>query len=311
MKNLLLLATLLLSNVFYAQFPVWINSFDTPADLEGWTIHDLNTNGNAWLQGQNIYHNGTTLAYGADGVLRHSISNVPSGNVTGFATENDWIISPEIDLTSASGTITLAAYIGRQRLTHTSLGRFLYIYESTPGNEVPELAGFQAMAVDAEGTQIAYPYKIVAGEGGNPFTTDLTQFVESLVDISAFAGKKIYIGLWSNRITTGPTGGVNVQNININEIGIYATEILGSHNVEKEVTTTQIIQNPATTELLLQLNPAIKNNAASLHIYNIMGQHVLTAPYSSRTDVNLLSAGTYFLQITNGETVERLKFIKK
>lgn len=312
MKNLLLLAALLVTNVFYGQLPVWINSFDSPDDMIGWTFHDLNGNGNQWVQGQNIYHNGTSLVYGTSGVLRFSISNVPSGNATGFATENDWVISPEIDLTSVSGTITLAAYLGRQRTTHTSVSRFAYIYASTPEKQVPDLSDFQSMALNAAGEQITYPYLLGAGEGAgrNPFTSDLTQFAESLVNISAFAGKKIYIGLWSNRITTGITAGQNVQNINIDEMGIYATE-LGTKDIDKGLNTTKILQNPATSELVLELNPLLSAEQTTVKMYNMMGQEIMTAPFSTRTDVSFLSSGTYLITITDGDTVEKLKFIKK
>lgn len=310
MKNLLLLATLLVSNIFYGQLPVWVNSFDSADDMVGWTFHDLNGNGNQWVQGQNIYHNGTSLVYGSAGVLRYSISNVPSGNVTGFATENDWAISPEIDLTSASGTITLAGYIGRQRTTHTTLGRFVYIYVSTPQKPVPDLSDFQALAVDADGNQISYPYEINGGQVSNPFPTDLTQFLESLVDISVFAGKKIYIGLWSNRIASGVNAGRNVQNINIDEIGIYATA-LGTKDIEKGVTATKILQNPATSELVLELNPLLSAEQTTVKIYNMMGQEIMVLPYATRTNVATLSNGTYLITITDGNTVEKLKFIKK
>lgn len=309
MKNLLLVAALLLSNLFYGQLPVWVNSFDSADDMAGWTFHDLNANGNKWIQGQNIYHDGTSLIYGTSGVLRYSISNVPTGNVTGFATENDWVISPEIDLTSASGTITLAAYIGRQRTTHVSLGRYIYIYVSTPEKQVPELSDFQALAVDANGNQVNYPYEMVAGQGGTPFPNDLTEFAESLEDISAFAGKKIYIGLWSNRISSGTTGGRNVQNINIDEIGIYATA-LGTKDIEKGA-TTKILQNPAASELVLELNPALAPEQTTVTMYTMLGQKVMAMPYAARTDVASLANGTYLITITDGTTVERLKFIKK
>lgn len=305
MKNLVLLAALLVSNVFYAQFPVWINSFDTPEDLSGWTFHDLNGNGNKWVQGPNIYHNGTTLAYGASGVLRYSINLVPTGNAASFATENDWAISPEIDLTNASGTITLAAYIGRQRTTHNSVSRVVYIYESTLQKPVPALADFQALAVDANGNQVQdNPYIIAA----SAFPSDLTQTVESLVNISAFAGKKIYIGLWSNRVTSGAS--LNVQNINIDEMGIYAT-VLGTKDVEKGTSLTKIVQNPAASELLLDLNPLFEASQAKIKIYNMMGQEIMALPYSDRTNVAALSSGTYLINITDGKSIERLKFIKK
>jgi hypothetical protein len=100
MKKLFLLSVVLVSQAAAAQELVWSNSFETADDLQGWTIHDLNNNGNAWSQGKNIYHNGTTMAYGTSGTIRHSINLVPSGTAANFASENDWIISPEIDLSS-------------------------------------------------------------------------------------------------------------------------------------------------------------------------------------------------------------------
>lgn len=307
MKKIILSSVLFLSQLAAAQSLVWGNSFDTPADLQGWTFHDLNNNGNGWVQGQNIYHNGTTLAYGTAGVLRHSINLVPTGNSTGFTTENDWIISPQIDLTNTAGTVTLAAYIGRQRSTHTIVARELFIYVSTPQKEVPTLSDFQAMTVDADGNDVQSMYKIQVGDSANPFPADLTQFVESLVDLSAFAGKKIYIGMWSNRKTSGN----NVQNINIDEIGIYATSFLETKDVKRNKIVTQIMENPVREALKLQLNPALKENITMISVYNAAGQKVLTTQYSEAINTAGLTSGVYIAEITDGKTMERLKFIKK
>ncbi|MBE4949253.1 T9SS-dependent choice-of-anchor J family protein [Chryseobacterium culicis] len=307
MKKILLSSVLFLSHLAAAQTLVWGNSFDSPADLQGWTFHDLNGNSNGWVQGQNIYHNGTALAYGTAGVLRHSISLVPTGNATGFATENDWIISPQIDLTNTAGTVTLAANIGRQRSTHTIVARDLFIYVSTPQKEVPTLADFQAMTVDAGGNDVQSLYKIQVGDSANPFPVDLTEFVQSLVDLSAFAGKKIYIGMWANRKASGN----NIQNINIDEIGIYATAFLGTKEVKRNRTATQIAENPVKESLQLRLNPELKENAAVVSIYNAAGQKMLTTRYSGTISVQGLISGTYLAEITDGKITERLKFIKK
>ncbi|MEF9478858.1 T9SS-dependent choice-of-anchor J family protein [Chryseobacterium sp. RRHN12] len=307
MKKIILSSALFLTHLAAAQSLVWGNSFDTPADLQGWTFHDLNSNGNGWVQGQNIYHNGTSLTYGTAGVLRHSISLVPTGNATGFTTENDWIISPQIDLTNVSGTVTLAAYIGRQRSTHTIVARDLFIYVSTPQKEVPALSDFQAMTVDGNGNDISSPYKIQVGDSANPFPADLTEFVESLVDLSAFAGKKIYIGMWANRKASGN----NIQNINIDEIGIYADSFLGTKDVKRNKIITQIAENPVKEFLQLQLNPALKENITVVSIYNAAGQKVLTAQYSKAIHLAGLTSGAYIAEITDGKTTERLKFIKK
>lgn len=307
MKKLFLLSIVLVSQAAAAQFQVWSNSFDTPADLQGWTTHDLNNNGNGWVQGQNIYHNGTALTYGTSGVLRYSVSLVPTGNAPGFGTENDWIISPEINLEGAAGTISLAAYIGRQRTTHLNFGRDIFIFVSTPQKQVPELADFQAMTVDANGNDIPSPYSIIAGNTNNPFPADLTQFNENLIDISAFAGKKIYIGLWSNRKPSGN----NLQNINIDEISIYASSFLGTKDIKKKEKLTKIMENPVKDFLQIKLSPDFSENKTTVNIYNIAGQKVFSTQYTRSLNVGTLQTGAYITEISDGKTTERLKFIKR
>ncbi|REC59840.1 T9SS C-terminal target domain-containing protein [Chryseobacterium pennae] len=308
MKKIILSSVLFLSQLATAQSLVWGNTFDTPDDLQGWTFHDLNGNNNGWIQGANIYHNGTSLTYGSTGVLRHSTNLVPSGSATGFGTENDWIISPQIDLTGASGTITLTSAIGRQRASHIIVSRDLYIYVSTPQKEVPGLADFQAMTVDGSGNYLQSPYKIQVGSSTNPFPADLTQFGESLVDLSAFAGKKIYIGMWANRNASGN----NIMNINIDEMAIYATSsTLSTKDVKKKENLTKIAENPVKEYLQLQLNPALKENITAIHIYNAAGQKVLTTQYSRLISTAVLSEGVYIAEVTDGKTTERLSFIKK
>lgn len=308
MKKLFLLSIVLVSQVAAAQELVWSNSFETPDDLQGWTIYDLNNNGNKWTQGKNIYLSGTTMVYGTAGSIRHSINLVPSGTAANFATENDWITSPEIDLSSASGTITLAAYVGRQRASQTAVARDLFIYVSTPQKPVPDLADFQALAVDANGNDLPNPYKIKGGYTENPFPADLNQFVESLVDLSAFAGKKIYIGIWSNRKSAGS----NIQNINIDEMAIYASSLtLSTKDVKKKENLTRIIENPVRENLQLKLNPALKENLTTIHIYNAAGQKMISTQYSRAINIAALSTGVYIVEVTDGKTTDRLNFIKK
>jgi hypothetical protein len=304
MKKIILLSVLFLSQMIFAQFPVWINSFNTPADLQGWTFHDINGNGNQWVQGQNIYHNGTSLAYGTTGVLRYSTNLVPTGNATGFAGENDWIISPEIDLTNVGGTITLAGYIGRQRSTHASVSRDLYIFVSTSQKPVPGLSDFQQLATDAQAAGGA-TYRFSASTN---LPTDLTQFAESLVNISAFAGKKIYIGLWSNRITSGSAP--NSQNINIDEMAIYAS-VLNTKEVKTGKVLSKIIENPVSSSLQIKLDVALKENNTTVSVYNMSGQQILKTKYSKNINVSEFPAGTYIVEVSDAMVSERLKFIKK
>jgi len=304
MKKIILLSVILLSKAVFAQIPVWMNTFETPSDLQGWTFYDTNGNGNGWMQGQNIYHNGTSLAYGTAGVLRHSINLVPTGNATGFATENDWIVSPEIDLTSAGGNITLAGYVGRQRSTHASVSRDLYIFVSTSQKPVPGLADFQQLATDAQSAGGA-TYRFSASSN---LPSDLTQFAESLVNISAFAGKKIYIGLWSNRVSSG--GAPNSQNINIDEMAIYAS-VLSTKEVKTGKVLSKIIENPVSSSLQIKLDAALKENNTTVSVYNMGGQQILKTKYSKNINVAEFPAGTYIVGVSDGIVSERMKFIKK
>ena len=196
---------------------VWSNSFDTSAELQGWTFHDGNGNGNQWVQGQNIIYNGTELTYGTAGVLRHSKGLVPTGFAAGFETEDDWVISPEIDLTNAGGTITFAGYIGRQGTYTSRAGRHIFIYVSTPEKPVPTLTDFQALSS---------AFTMGAGTTSFPWSSNVEEFTEVTKDISSYAGQKIYIGMWTNSVSSGNAS--NYQNINIDEMAIYATEISGT-----------------------------------------------------------------------------------
>ena len=309
MKKTILFSILLLPLLAFSQLPVWVNSFDNAQDLQGWTFYDGNGNNNQWQQGNNIFYNGTTLAYGTSGVLRYSINLVPSGTATSFSTENDWIVSPEIDLTGASGTVTLAAYIKRQRTTHTIVGRDLWIFVSTPQKPVPVLADFQAMTIDGNGNNIPSQYTIIAGNTSNPWpSTDLNEAAECLVNLSGFAGKKIYIGFWSNRITSG----LNAQNINIDEIGIYASSlVLDTKESKNQKNNTKIMENPVSAYLQLQLNPALNENRTTINVYNMSGQKVLMSEYSENINVETLSAGTYLVTVSDGKITENLKLMKK
>lgn len=304
MKKIILLSVILLSKAVFAQIPVWMNTFETQSDLQGWTFYDTNGNGNGWMQGQNIYHNGTSLAYGTAGVLRHSINLVPTGNATGFATENDWIVSPEIDLTSAGGNITLAGYVGRQRSTHASVSRDLYIFVSTSQKPVPGLADFQQLATDAQSAGGA-TYRFSASSN---LPSDLTQFAESLVNISAFAGKKIYIGLWSNRVSSG--GAPNSQNINIDEMAIYAS-VLSTKEIKTGKALSKIIENPVSSSLQIKLDAALKENNTTVSVYNMASQQILKTKYTKNINVSEFPAGTYIVDVSDGIVSERMKFIKK
>lgn len=292
MKNLLLFTALLVFNISNAQFPVWINSFDSAADLDGWTFHDLNNNGNNWIQGAN-WRDGAT---GTEQVLRYTRAPLSGIYYPNAHTENDWLISPAIDLTSASGTIQLAIYWNKvySNQNMDSSGRVFYISTS------PDLASFQQL----EGT---FDYLFLS-DGDTAFPASPNEFLESIVDVSAFAGKTIYIGLPSKVDNDLP---FQVAPINIDQMGIFASELLSVDDINASKVITQIVQNPVASSLKLQLNPAFEPTTTFVKVYNMAGQEVLASVYKDQIEVSALAAGTYIIHISNGTAVEKLKFIKK
>lgn len=296
-KKIILLLVISIFGLSEAQQLVKQFTFDTPADVQGWSFYDGNGNGNQWVQGQNIIQNGTQLTYGTAGVLRHSKELVPTGFAPGFETEDDWVISPEIDLTNASGTITFAGYIGRQRTNIPRAGRQIFIYESTPAKPVPDLSDFQALTA---------AFNMNAGTTAFPWDpTNVEVFIEVTRDMSAYAGKKVYIGMKTDSDSGG--NAPNYQNINIDEISIYADEYTMATSDAKGKTAVIIYPNPATD--VLYLKGVSKANAA---VYSTAGQLVSKqAVTNGQLNVSALPKGVYTLSVEADGKVSTTKFIKK
>ena len=291
MKKIILLLIILVSGVCNAQLPVWVNTFDSAADLEGWTFHDLNNNGNNWVQGSN-WRNGEA---GTEQVLRYTTFPLVGDYYPNADTENDWIISPAIDLSSASGTIQLAIYWNKVFSNQNNAsGRLVFISTS------PDLAGFQQLQL--QGNQ---GYYFVTDDV--VFPTNPNEFAESILDISTFAGSTIYIGLLSTDDTDYT---FQIAPINIDQMGAFAST-LGVEDFNTAKTPTIILQNPVASTLKLQLNPAFEQSNTAVKIYNVMGQEVLEMAYNDQIEVSGLSAGAYIMHVKNGMVVEKLKFIKK
>jgi Secretion system C-terminal sorting domain len=287
MKKTILLLIILFSVVCNAQYPVWVNGFDSATDLEGWTFHDLNNNDNNWVQGAN-WRNGEA---GTQQVLRYTTFPLTGDYYPNADTENDWIISPAIDLSSASGSIQLAIYWNKVYNNNNAAGRVFYISTS------PELASFQQL----EG---GFDYYFVSDD--ITFPASPNEFAESIIDISSFAGNTIYIGLQS-KVDNDLT--FQIAPINIDQMGIFAST-LDIKDVNAPKTLTKIVQNPVGSTLQLQLNPALEPTTTVVKVYNIMGQEVFTAAYSNQIEVSALAAGAYIMHVTNGAVVEKLKFVK-
>ncbi|HBS85338.1 MAG: hypothetical protein A2W91_16150 [Bacteroidetes bacterium GWF2_38_335] len=153
------------------------------ADLAatGWTTNDADGDGQVWtiVAASPGPHSGTKNASSA------------SWNSTPL-TPNNWLISPQIDLTSASGTIFLKYFVAAQDPDWES--EHYSVNVSTTGTAV------------ANFTQVLDETLPVVG-------TSLTYFERS-IDLSAYAGQQIYIAFRHYNCT-------DMFRINIDDVSVY------------------------------------------------------------------------------------------
>ncbi|WP_281310424.1 T9SS type A sorting domain-containing protein [Flavobacterium flavigenum] len=342
MKNLLLFTALLVFGVSNAQFIVWETTFETPEERAGWRFYDGNNNNNTWSIGKHVVRKAATPnmyeEVSPDNVLRYSryVPNVV-GSPANFKADifndfEDWVISPEIDLTAASGEIILAAMIGRviaynTTSTSNNTDRSVFVYVSTPVKPVPDVTDFKALRADMIAAYESNPNSSILPKKLSITNADYVSsgnalFAQATSDLSQYAGKKIYIGFWNNLTNANRPIDQQISSsffldsnssatFQIDEMQIFASALLGVDDINTPKVLTQLVQNPVVSTLLLQLNPAFDPTSTFVKVYNMLGQEVLATSYKDQIEVSALVTGTYIVHITNGTTVEKLKFIKK
>lgn len=339
MKNInqfLVFFSLILSGVIHAQVLVWENTFNTPQERAGWVFYDGNNNNNTWNIGKHVVRNAATPnmyeEVSPDYVLRHSAykpnvvggpANFQDGYINDF---EDWVISPEIDLTTASGTITLAAMIGRVITYNTTsasnnTNRHVFVYVSTPTKPVPDVADFQALRTDIttannNGSNPNVIPKLLNITNADYIAESNALFSQATADLSQYAGQKIYIGFWNNvnfasnssAISTLPFKDTNSSNtFQIDEMQVYAdSNVLGTSDAKAKSTIT-VYPNPVTDVLYL------KNiSKATVKVYSAAGQQLLSTVISNgQFDVSELPKGVYTLTVQTNSNLSTTKFIKK
>jgi hypothetical protein len=325
---------MLIFAVSNAQTLVWENTFDTPAEIAGWQFYDGNNNNNTWNVGKHVVRQSSANMYtevSPDHVLRYSrfVPNVTGGPanlkpdyVNDF---EDWAISPEIDLTGASGTITLAAMVGRVIAYNTTSAsnntyRDIFVYESTPTKPVPDVTDFQAIR-SAKITAYGSPgYTQLARlniTNAEYIAENNALFAQATADLSQYAGKKIYIGFWHNVNNSDRPQGNTIQppfndanasvTFQIDNIEVYADVYTLATKDVKAKTALAVYPNPATD--VLNLKSVTKANVT---IYNSTGQVVARQTVTNgQLNVSVLTKGVYTLSIEINGVISTTKFIKK
>ena len=283
-KNLFLVVFAIgFSVAAHAQFTVWEDDFND-GNATDWTLLDVDGNGSNWAATGNLQMSDAgAIFFGTDyAVLSTYNVNLQDGSPLPTG-EDNWAISPAIDLSLFSGATQLI--INAQPAIYGS-DYELTVYAST----TPEPESFQLIST----------VTLLRPNG----STDL-QFNDYSIDISQFVGEEhLYIAF---KPMPGAGGFVGYE---INNVSITAAEIAGLNDVAK--TTTILKQNPVANNLELQLGTAVHAESLNVKIYNISGILIKEAVYQEAgINVSELSSGVYLMVLNDGVATEHLKFIKK
>ncbi len=254
-------ALVLAFNTINAQVEVWQDYFDDE-DISDWTLYDEDGDGYEW------------------NVAQLTSSGSPSGTpiLTSVSwsgsplTPDNWAVSPSIDLTNASGNITFK----------------WSVFASDPSYNLENYGIY----VSTENTVEA----LIAG--GELFTeVDLPDtLTERTLDLSSFAGQKIYIAFRHYDVTDQFR--IGIDNVSI-EAGVLAVSDVNKKSVS-------VYPNPTTDYLTLS------QKVNSAEVYDLSGKLVASPVIiDSKIDVKSLQNGVYILKINTEVGSTSLKFIKK
>jgi len=281
-KNILLLAFVLISGIASAQqFTVWEDDFND-GEISDWTLLNVDGNSSNWIARKNIQFVSGQVVDGTVDIMGSYHINLATGTSLGSPNENNWAITPAIDLSFYAAPIELN--VNFQTCVNGG-DRTLYVYVSNS----PDQASFLAT------TPTAVFFDRV--------NASATEFSDHLIDLSAYAGQSaVYVALVA-------TVGVGFE---VDKITVSATNVLGTGGITPKPAASVIKQNPVAESLQLQLGNTINAEETTLKIYNPNGMLVKDSKYSQQgISVENLSSGVYFIVLQDGNTTERLKFIKK
>lgn len=274
MKKTLLLASLFAGSVFTmnAQTTVWSDDFND-SDISDWNLVDEDGDSFNWSVVQIQDAEGNPAVEAPTPVLRSASWN----SVIGPLTPNNWAISPAIDLTGASGLISL---------------------------------NWQAMAVDADYDE--ENYTVYVGTVGTvaDLLTSSTTFNENLagvnaltdrtLDISNFAGETVYIAFRHHGTTDIFTMEIDNVAVVAENIASVDTALAGSFSV---------YPNPAKD--VLNIANSIGAEINTVTVSDINGRTVKQFGSVSQINISDLNAGVYFVNISSNEGSLTKKVVKQ
>ncbi|HET8810055.1 MAG TPA: choice-of-anchor J domain-containing protein [Flavobacteriaceae bacterium] len=273
MKKITLLLVALLGAIsLNAQTTYFSDNFDDE-DISDWTLYDEDGDGNNWDVYQ-ITDNQTGNPITPVSLISRSWqAQVP-------LTPDNWAVSPAIDLTGATGTITVS-WLRQVNTAYPDEHYTLYVGTSS---DIAVLVN-STLTKDENFTTTPSP------ETDTPKTITL--------DISSMAGQTIYLAFrhWDSN---------DADYISIDDLSVSGT--LGVS--ENQIAGFKHFYNASTNDLVLSADQAF----TQINLYNILGQQVISKQLSSTEEtVNLssLNTGVYLVNVEVNGKLATFKIVKR
>ena len=273
-KKLLLLCAIFVSTFTFAQTVVYEENFDDQ-DVSDWTLYDEDGDGFNWeivqFEDDNQNPIGTPL-------LR-SVSY--DNDNTSALTPDNYAVTPAIDLSSASGTITLEWVVSAADENFADENYTVYVTDA--GNSVSDL----------NSASISFN-ELVTDNGpaglGNSYTKTL--------DISNLAGSSsVYVAFRHHNVT-------DEFSIEIDDVSITAGNLSSD---EFALSKFQFFVNENN------LNITANQSFNQINIFDLSGKQIMDKELSSNDEtisIQGLANGLYLAKIQIGDQNRTFKFIK-
>lgn len=197
-------------------------------------------------------------------------------------TPNNTATSPLIDLTNASGAITLEWKVtAANNVSWNSENYSVYVHT------VEDV--YEAVFEEPVFTET------YTGAGGFPGVQTKT------VDISSFAGQSVFVTFRHHDVT-------DMDYLSLDDVTVKA-EVLGV--ADMNAAKVSVYPNPAKDEFKLNLSAAYNSAKTEVTVTDLTGKKVKTFAAGESYNVSDLGKGVYILTITDGVNKFTQKLIKK
>ncbi len=272
MKKITFLLILFTSLSISAQSTVWIDDFNDE-DASDWTLIDSDGDGRNWADQFQVDDN--------TGNPVTPVSLISRSWEFGALTPDNWAISPAINLSGASGTITVD-YI--TQVSANVWDEETYSIHVGTSSDPAVLINSSFSLTETLGD---------AGDTGSP--------VNHSFDISGLAGEaQVYIAFrhWNT---------TNQDFISIDDVAVLA-QTLSNDDFDTSEFTSRFDQ--LTKQYVVSSNTKL----TGLNIFNVLGQNTVSVQlndFNAEVDLSALRSGVYIAEIKAGNATKTAKFIVK